>query len=47
MAAYRRVYGSRHPQADCQDQARDQLPNPTLGNHVWVTFSLSLSVLYQ
>jgi len=30
MAAHRRVYDSRHLQADCQN--RDQLRNPTLGN---------------
>ena len=36
MAAYRRVYDSRHLQADCQE--RDQLRNPTLGNRVWATF---------
>jgi len=32
-AAYRRVYDSRHLQADCQKN-RDQLRNPTLGNRV-------------
>ena len=36
MAVYRRVYDSRHLQADCQN--RDQLWNPTLGNRVWATF---------
>ena len=36
MAAYSRVYDSRHVQADCQQ--RDQLRNPTLGNRVWDTF---------
>jgi len=35
MAAYRRVYDSRHLQADCQN--RDQLRNTTLGNRVWAT----------
>ena len=30
---YRRVYDSRHLQADCQN--RDQLRNLTLGNRVW------------
>jgi len=39
MAAYRRVYDSRHLQADCQEN-RDQLRNPTLGNRVWVTLPL-------
>ena len=33
MAAYRRVYNSRHLQAD-------QLLNPTLGSRVWATFLL-------
>jgi len=37
MAAYRRVYDSRHLQADCQEPG--SAPNPTLGNRVWVTFS--------
>jgi len=37
MAAYRRVYDSRHLQADCQN--RDQLRNPALGNRVWATFT--------
>jgi len=37
MAACRRVYDSRHLQADCQE--RDQLWNPTLGNRVWATFT--------
>ena len=36
MAAYRRVYDSRHLQADCKN--RDQLRNPTLGNRVWAAF---------
>jgi len=35
MAASRRVYDSRHPQADCKN--RDQLRNPTLGNRVWAS----------
>jgi len=38
MAAYRRVYDSRHLQADCEEP-RDQLRNPTLGNRVWATFA--------
>jgi len=37
MAAYRRVYDSRHLQADCQN--RDQFRNPTLGNRVLATFA--------
>ena len=36
MAAYRRVYDSRHLHADCQEPY--QLRNPTLGNRVWGTF---------
>ena len=37
MAADRRVYDSRHLQADCQEPG--QLQKPTLGNRVWATFS--------
>ena len=37
MAAYRRVYDSRHLQADCHEP--DQLRNPTLGNRVRSTFT--------
>ena len=37
MAAYRRVYDSRHLQADCKEP--DQLRTPTLGNGVWATFT--------
>ena len=37
MAAYRRVYDSRHLQADCH--RCDQLRNPTLGNRVRATFT--------
>jgi len=37
MAAYRRVYDSRHLQADCQEPG--SAPEPyTLGNRVWATF---------
>ena len=36
MAAYRRVYDSRHLQADCQEPGSAQ--EPTLGNRVWATF---------
>ena len=39
MAAYRRVYDSRHLQADCNK--RDQLRNPTLGSRVWATFAFT------
>ena len=40
MAAYCRVYDSRHLQADCQE--RDQLRDPTLGKQVWPTFTFTL-----
>ena len=37
MAAYRRVYDSRHLQANCQEFV--SAPGPyTLGNRVWATF---------
>jgi len=36
MAAYRRVYDSRHLQADCQEPG--SAPNPTLGSRVWASF---------
>jgi len=36
MAAYRRVYDSRHLQADCQ--VPGSAPEPALGNRVWATF---------
>ena len=39
MEAYRRVYDSRHLQADAKN--RDQLRNPTLGNRVWATFAFN------
>jgi len=42
MAAYRRVYDSRHLQADCKN--RDQLRNPMLGNRVWAAFYLLVVV---
>jgi len=36
MTAYRRVYDSRHLQADCQESA----PEPyALGNRLWATFT--------
>jgi len=41
MAAYRRVYDSRHLQADCQEPG-PALRNPTLGNPVWATFAFYL-----
>jgi len=39
MAAYRRVYDSRHLQLTAKN--RDQLRNPTLGNRVWATFAFT------
>ena len=36
MAAYRRVYDSRHAQAECQEPGSAR--SPTLGNRVWATF---------
>jgi len=36
MAAYRRIYDSRHLQAEYQEP--DQFQNPTLGSRAWVTF---------
>jgi len=45
MAAYRRVYDSRHLQADCQEPGRDQHRNPTLGNRAWATFTFYLQLL--
>jgi len=42
MAVYRRVYDSRHLQADCQEPG--SAPEPyTLGNRVWATFTLLIS----
>jgi len=38
MAAYRRVYDSRHLQADCQEAGSATEP-PTLGNRVWATLT--------
>ena len=34
---YRRVYDSRHLQADCQKSG--SAPEPTVGNRVWATFT--------
>jgi len=40
MAAYRRVYDSRHLQADCQEPgSAPSLQNPTVGNRAWATFT--------
>jgi len=43
MAAYRRVYDSRHLHADCQEPG--SAPNPTLGSRVWATFTFLHAVL--
>ena len=44
MAAYRRVYDSRHLQADCQEPG--SAPGPyTLCNRVWATFTF-FTVVY-
>jgi len=43
MAAYRRVYDSRHLPADCQEPG--SASNPMLGNRVWATFAFLLCVL--
>ena len=40
MAAYRRVYDSRHLQADCQEPG--SAPDRTLGNRVSATFTFFL-----
>ena len=42
MAAYCRVYDSRHLQATAKN--RDQLRNPTLGNRVWATFTFLMTL---
>ena len=39
MAAYRRVYDSRHRRLTAKN--RDQLRNPTLGNGVWANFTFT------
>ena len=40
MAAYRRVYDSRHVQADCEEPGSA----PELGNRVWAIFTFLLLV---
>jgi len=37
LAAYHRVYDSRHLQADCQELGSS--PEPTLDNRLWATFT--------
>jgi len=44
MAAYRRVYDSRHLQAGCQEP-RSAPGNPTLGNRMWATFTFTFCLL--
>jgi len=44
MAAYRRVYDSRHLQADCQEPGSAR--NPKLGNRLWATFAFLIVVGY-
>ena len=39
MAAYRRVYDSRHLQADCQEPG--SVLEPYAVNRVWATFTLA------
>jgi len=39
MAAYRRVYDSRHLICRLTAKIRDQLRNPTLGKRVWATYT--------
>jgi len=39
MAAYRRVYDSRHLTNKLTVKNRDQIRNPTLDNQVWATFT--------
>jgi len=41
MAAYGRVYDSRHLQSGCREP--DQLRNRTLGNRVWATFTFAFT----
>ena len=43
MAAYRRVYDSRHLQADCQEPG--SAPEPYVGNRVWATFTTKVIVI--
>ena len=43
MAAYRRVYDSRHLQADCNEPG--SAPGPyTLGSRVWLPYILPFSL---
>ena len=45
MAAYRRVYDSRHPQADCKEPG--SAPEPyTLGNRVSIRRALCWTVVF-
>jgi len=45
MAAYRRVYDSRHLQADCREPgSAPVMTAPTLGNRVWASFLLGVTL---
>jgi len=44
VAAYRRVYDSRHLQTDCQEP--ESAPEPTIGNQVWAGFFIRRDVNY-
>ena len=43
MAAYRRVYDSRHVTCRLTAKNPDKLRNPTLGNRVWATFLVTMA----
>jgi len=45
MAAYRRVYDSRHLQADCKEPGSAR--NPTLGNQIWATFTFTRLLVWD
>jgi len=48
MTAYRRIYDSRHLQAEwLTAKNRDQLRNPRLVNPVWATFTFCKKRLYD
>ena len=44
MAAYRRVYDSRHLQDDCQEPG--SAPEYTLSNRIWATFTFYITSSY-
>ena len=45
MAAYHRVYDSRHLQADCQ--VPGSAPEPYSRNWVWATFTFFIYAVYE